>query len=106
MVLPNFRSRPNTSLVFVNDRSLLTPVIRVVNSGVCTWWEEDSRKPVFSVTGNDTRNRGDSARCPVDGTITRPSELAYAVSLVAALTLQPGLLEMNPGVLENSALGS
>ena len=77
-----------------------------MNSGVCTWCEYDSRKPVFSVTGNDTRSRGDNAPWWVDGTMTRDSELAYAVSLVAASGFHAGLLEMNAGVLANSALGS
>ena len=36
MDFPKFRSRPAMSLVFVNDRSLLMPVISVVNSGDCT----------------------------------------------------------------------
>ena len=62
MVLPNRTSRPNVSFVFVKNRSLLLPDSRVVNSGVCTWCEYESRNPVFSVTGNDTRSRGDRAR--------------------------------------------
>ena len=89
----------------MNVRSLFVPESSVLNSGVCTWCAYDSRNPVFSVTGNETRSRGDNALCPTDGVNTRASELAYAVSFVNASEFQPGSREMKPGVFENSAFG-
>ena len=75
-----------------------------MKSGVCTWCAYDRRKPVLSVTGNDTRRRGDRVRWSCDGVNTRASELVYAVSFVSASEFQPGSREMKPGVFENSAL--
>ena len=62
IVLPNARSRPKKSFVFVNARSLFTEDARSPNDGVWTWWAYDSRKPVRSVTGKETRI--DGARMP------------------------------------------
>ena len=104
--LPKSRSRPTTSFVFVNDRSLLIPVMSVVNSGDCTWCEYDRRKPVCSVIGNETRRRGEMRLWPTAGVNVRDRELAYAVSSDALSGFHSAgpADEMKSGVLGNSAL--
>src|SRR5882762_3210756 len=102
--LPKSTSRPNVSFVLVNEKSLLMPDPNVLKSGVCTWCEYDSRKPVASVTGNDTRKRGEIVWCPIEGTkmFVSASICAYTASSVAAAGFQPGWVKMRPGVRGNS----
>jgi len=80
--LPKLRSRPAISFVFVNDRSLLMPVISVVNSGDCTWCEYESRNAVCSVIG--TTHAAAANRVMATPRVNVLAiEFAYAVSLAA-----------------------
>src|SRR5512135_1951485 len=63
IVFPKPTGRAKMSLVFDTDRSLLEPLASTLMSGVWTWCEYDSRKPVRSVTGKDTRSVGERMLC-------------------------------------------
>src|SRR3989454_6453253 len=67
-----------------------TTLFRSVKSGVCTWCAYDRRKPVLSVTGNDTRKRGDRVRWSCDGVRSEEhtSELQSPCNLVCRLLLE------------------
>jgi len=46
--------------VFVKDASAFARCAIRLKSGICACWEYDRRKPVLSVTGNDTRRLGET----------------------------------------------
>src|SRR5947208_789983 len=60
-------SWPQVLLVLVTARSVLTDAAYRLKSGVCDCCAYESRKPVRSVTGKDTRTDGEITECACAG---------------------------------------
>src|SRR5207247_4306803 len=100
-------SRPNTGPTSGTKlRSLLLQANSAPNDGGTASWPTAAPTLVPDPTATAIRACGASKPFVTVPENTRATEAAYAVSLVAALTLHAGLLKIRPGAVGYSARGS
>src|SRR5207245_8767014 len=86
-------------------KALMVPWKRESGDGCTACWPMLARTPVPDPTATAMRTCGDSRPLVVARVNTRAREAVYAVSLVAAAGLHPGLVNIRPGVVGNRPRG-